>query len=601
MGYKKSERINNNIKKLWDQDLSKAQHMRQRRRSLVFIAIVIFGFFVISVRLINLMVFEHKRLTQKAEGQYLKRVTLTPQRGVIWDRTGREIALNIETDSLYAVPVDVEDRGELSRHLAPVIKVSAERLSNILSNKKRKGFVWLARKLGEDSSRRVGVLREKMKFKGINLLTEMKRYYPKSQLASHILGYTDIDNNGLEGIELRYDNYMKGKERKVFLQRDARGFNLSEGVEKGIPGNNLLLTIDEGLQYIVEREIEDAITAWKAEAATAIMMNPITGEILAMANRPTYDPNFPSKADASQRRNRAITDLYEPGSTFKTILAAGVLESRVVLPQEKFDVSKGFINVAGGKPIRDVHKYRILTFKECVQKSSNVCLIQAGMRFGEDRFYEYIKKFGFGEKTGIDLTGEVSGLLREPKDWSGRSLASMSIGQEVGVTPLQILRAYSVIANGGNLMKPYIVSEIIAPSGKIVKKFSPQVERKVISEDTAKVMREILKTVVREGGTAQKASIKGNLVAGKTGTAQMIDPKTGRYSPHDYVSSFVGFVPADNPQIALIVVVYKPRGATYGGTVAAPVFRNIIEHTLTYLDVPMERDENYVILVSKSR
>jgi cell division protein FtsI (penicillin-binding protein 3) len=249
---------------------------------------------------------------------------------------------------------------------------------------------------------------------------------------------------------------------------------------------------------------------------------------------------------------------------------------------------------------RDVHRHKILTFKEVIQKSSNVGAVQLGMKLGEERYYRHIKSFGFGEKTGIDLIGEVKGLLRSTENWSGRSLASLSIGQEIGTTPLQILRAYGAISNGGNLMRPFIVSRIISPSGEVIKHFSPAVERRVMSEGTSKIMRDILRSVVEEGGTARKASIRGNFVAGKTGTAQMIDPETRRYSSSDYVSSFVGFVPADNPEIALIVVVYKPRGARYGGVVAAPVFRKIVEHTLVYLDIPMGREDKNVILVSTS-
>ncbi len=511
----------------------------------------------------------------------------------------REMAVNIEKDSLYAVPSQIKAPLVLSTELAPIIKVSAKSLVSKISADSSKNFIWVARKIDEDTALKVHALKKTHKLNEIGLVTETKRYYPKGHLASHILGYTNIDNKGLEGIELAYERYMRGQKKKLSVIKDAKGDVLSEGEEGVMPGDSLILTIDEGLQYIVEREIDSAMQKWKASGAVAIMMNPLTGEILAMANRPAYDLNLPNTADASYRRNRAITDFYEPGSTFKAIVAGGALQKGLVSPEERFDVSKGFISVGGGRPIRDAHKHEVLSFKECVQKSSNVCFVQVGMRLGEEGLYEYIKKFGFGAKTSIDLPGEVNGYLRSPNNWSGRSLASLSIGQEIGVTPLQILRAYSTIANGGNLMRPYVVSEVISPSGDIVKKFSPTIERRVIAEETAKTLRGLLKTVVEEGGTAEKASIRGNLVAGKTGTAQMVDPKTGRYSSHDYVSSFVGFVPADNPKVALIVVIYKPRGATYGGVVAAPVFRSIVEHTLTYLNIPMESDENYVILVSK--
>lgn len=586
-------------RKLWDEDFTKIRLKKSKNRAVILCTIIFFCFSVIFLRLIILMVFDHEALSHRAEQQYREIKILKPQRGVIWDRKMRQMAISIEAVSLYAVPSQINDVRELSLHLAPLIKVSARKMSKKFLAKKDKDFIWLVRKMDERAALRVNKLKNRLKLKEIGFLTEAKRYYPKGQIASHIIGYTNIDDEGLDGIELRYNDYIKGRARKLQLGRDARGYSLSEGIEDNIPGNSLLLTIDEGLQYIVEREIENAVRMWKAEAAVVIMMDPRTGEILAMANRPTYNPNFAGRIRADNRRNRAITDIYEPGSTFKTILASAAIEEEVVTLDEKFDVSKGFIKVPGGV-IRDVHKHEILTLKEVVQKSSNVGAAQLGLKLGEERFYNYIKKFGFGEKTGIDLIGEVRGLLRSTEKWSGRSLASISIGQEIGVTSLQLLRAYSVIANGGKLIRPYIVSEIIAPDGEIIKSFSPKIERRVISEDTARIMKDILKTVVEEGGTAQQAFIKGNLVAGKTGTAQMVDPKTRRYSKSDYVSSFVGFVPADNPEIALIVVVYKPRGARYGGIVAAPVFKNIIEHTLIYLNIPMEKENNHVFLVSSS-
>jgi cell division protein FtsI (penicillin-binding protein 3) len=282
----------------------------------------------------------------------------------------------------------------------------------------------------------------------------------------------------------------------------------------------------------------------------------------------------------------------------KSILASAAIEEKAVGLNNMFDVSKGSITV-GGKTIHDVHRHKVLTFQEVIKKSSNVGAVKIGMRIGATKYYEYMKRFGFGDKTGIDFPGEARGILRNVKNWSGTSLAAMSIGQEIGMTPLQMLRAYSAIANGGVLMKPYIVSEIISPDGKAIKRNSPTEERRVISKATAATLRDILKTVVEEGGTAQRANVKGNLVAGKTGTAQIFDPKTGHYSKNRFVSSFVGFAPADNPKVALIVVVYEPTGETYGGLVAAPVFKNIIEHTFAYLDVPMETDENKVLLVSR--
>lgn len=599
------------IKKLWDEDPAKLQLKKSKKRAVILITIIFFCFALISFRLIDLMILRHEILSQKAGQQYGRVKTLMPQRGVVWDRRMRDMVVNIEADSLSAVPSEVKDVELLFLQLDPIIKISAKK-RDILKKKKGK-FTWLVREMDEDTSRSLNELKDRLGFKELIVSTESKRYYPKGETGAHVLGFTDIDNRGIAGIERVYDKYMKGKIKKVRIPmgRDARGNSLSEGVEDSIPGNNILLTIDESLQYIVEREIANAMIEWEAKAVSAIMMNPMTGEILAMANMPTFDPNMRGKVPTKEnkkkyeeywgkRRNRAITDFYEPGSTLKTFLAAAAFEERVVKLDDKFDVSKGYI-VVGGKPIRDTHKHEIITFQEVIQKSSNVGAVQIGLKLGKEKYYSYLKRFGFGEKTGIDLPGEVRGILRRIEDWSGTSLPALSIGQEIGVTSLQILRAYSAIANGGLLMKPYIVSEIISSTGEITKSVLPEVEREVISRATAETIRDILKTVVGEEGTGQQAYIKGNLVAGKTGTAQMFDLVTGRYSKDKYVSSFIGFVPADNPKIVLIVVIYEPKGAIYGGTVAAPVFKKIIEHTLAYLDIPMEREENYILFVSKPR
>ncbi|MBI5098094.1 MAG: penicillin-binding protein 2 [Nitrospirae bacterium] len=587
-------------RKLWDEDLKNIPLENSRKRAVVIITIITFGFVVILFRLINLMIFDHEKLSGRASQQYIREKTLTPQRGVIWDRNMKEMATNIETDSLYAVPSNIRDAGKLSTKIAPIIKVSAGEINRLLVKKKERSFTWLSRRMDMDTSEKLNVLREPIKEGEIGFVTEPKRYYPKGQTASHILGFANIDDKGIAGLELVYNDYLKGEVKSVSVGMDARGKSLVSDVKEAAPGNNILLTVDEGLQYIVERELTNAMEEREAKAAVAIMMNPMTGEILALANRPTYDPNFPAEAGGEEKRNRAITDLYEPGSTMKSILASAAIEEKAVSLDNMFDVSKGSITV-GGKTIHDAHRHGVLNFQEVIKKSSNVGAVKIGMRLGATKYYEYMKRFGFGEKTGIDFPGEARGILRNVKNWSGTSLAAMSIGQEIGMTPLQMLRAYSAIANGGVLMKPYIVSEIISPDGKAIKRNSPTEERRVISRTTAATLRDILKTVVEEGGTAQRANVKGNLVAGKTGTAQIFDPKTGQYSRNRFVSSFVGFAPADNPKVALIVVIYEPVGETYGGLVAAPVFKNIIEHTFAYLDVPMEKDENKIYLVSRAR
>jgi len=527
------------------------------------------------------MILNHERFSERAKSQHVKVEDIQVRRGMIFDRQGRELALNIDLESLFCDPKTLSLNDDNLIRLSSLI---SEEPRVILAKIPPEGrFAWLGRKLDPNISDGV----KRLNIEGLGFVTEAKRFYPKGKLASHILGFVGIDNQALEGVELEYDGYMKTVGGKVSFGRDASGRTLSSGVDREAMGNNIVLTIDEGLQYLVEKELNKAMRQWRASAASVIMMDPFSGEVLALANRPTYDPNRPGMARAAYRRNRAITDCYEPGSTFKIIIGIAALEEKIAKPNTLFDVHKGFIEV-GGKTIRDTHKYETLAFKEVIQKSSNVGSITIGMKLGKERIYKYAKRLGFGEETGIDLPGEVSGWISPPEKWSGTSIGAISIGQEVAVTPLQILRAYAAIANGGYLVRPHIVSKVISPEGQVFPPSRDDSMKRVISESTAETFKEILKSVVEEGGTGRKAVIDGNDVAGKTGTAQIINPVTKRYSKEKFVSSFVGFVPADNPRLAMIVVIYEPKGEIYGGVVAAPVFREIANQALSYLNIPRE-------------
>jgi cell division protein FtsI (penicillin-binding protein 3) len=554
-----------------------------KKRAVILSTAIVFSFFAVYLRLTDLMILSHKRLSEKAKLQYIKVEDIHVRRGIIVDRRGRELALNLELESLYCDPESLNLDNESARRLATIM---SKELKVILAKVPAEGrFAWIARKLEDDTAEKI----KELHIKGLGFLTEAKRFYPKGELASHILGFVGVENQPLEGVELRYDTFLKTTGGKVFFRRDASGRTLSSGVDIEAKGNNVVLTIDEGLQYLVEKELDKAMVRWRAAAASAIMMDPFTGEILALANRPSYNPNSPGSVSSSDRRNRAVTDCYEPGSTFKIIIGVASLEEKVAKQDTLFDVSKGSID-AGGKIIRDVHKYGILTFKEVIQKSSNVGSITIGMKLGKERIYKYAKLLGIGEKTGIDLPGEVSGWIRPPEKWSGTSIGAIPIGQEVAVTPLQMLRAYSAIANGGFLVRPHIVSEIISPDSQVLSSLRDKEKKQILSSKTAETFKDILKSVVEEGGTGRSASIEGDEVAGKTGTAQIINPKTKRYSKEKYVSSFVGFVPADNPRLAIIVVIYEPKGQIYGGVVAAPVFRDIANQALSYLNIPRGKD-----------
>ncbi len=552
-------------------------------------------FLVIVFRLFLIMFVEHEVYLQKANMQHVKKEEILPKRGNIYDRTGRDLAVSLERDSLFIDPVLIKGNETINVLKNYIKNVDYSEIINDAENNKR--FIWIKRKLDDETAKKI----KELKLQGVGFITEHIRYYPKGSIASHVVGFVNTDEEGIEGLEKYYNKYLKAEKTSKIVLRDATGKKLSDGNYGEIRGNDVFLTLDEGLQYIVEKHLDEAMNKWHASSATIIMMEPFTGEILALANRPNYNPNdLKTIKNLSVIRNRSITDLYEPGSTFKIVAASAALEEKIIKPTTKIDCAPGFIEV-GGKKIKDVHKYGVLTFEEIIQKSSNVGTIKIAMMLGREKLYDYIKKFGIGEKTGIDLPGEISGHIKPVSKWSGTSIGAIPIGQEVAVTALQMLRAYSAIANGGYLVKPFIVSEIRSPDGNILYKAVIQRDR-ILSEKTAYTMREILKRVTQEGGTATTAKVEGNNVAGKTGTAQKYDPKIRKYSKDKFVSSFVGFIPAENPRIALIVVIHDPKGAHYGGVVAGPVFKAISDEALAYLNVPRDdaKEKGLVVTINNN-
>jgi cell division protein FtsI (penicillin-binding protein 3) len=538
---------------------------------------------VVLFRLVTLQVLQAAELSAQADRQHQKTVSLEGARGTIVDRQGKILAMNVEVQSVFGVPNTVDSPLKTARQLSPILHVRTDELERKLRQDRR--FVWLARKLDPEQGRRL----DRLSLDGIGVVMEGRRFYPKGPLLAHVLGFSGMDGEGLEGVEHRYEPYLHGEKRMMVLQRDALGHTV---FPKGMmersptPGHNLTLTIDEVIQYIVERELEDAVSRARAKSGTMIVLDPKTGAVLAMAVSPRFDPNAVSALSSDRWRNRALTDAYEPGSTMKAMMAAAAIEERVVSPNTMVFGEHGRMTVAN-TVIHDHERLGWISFAQVIQKSSNIGAAKTGMALGEHRLYRYLQAFGFGQRTEIDLPGEGVGLVRDPKDWGRRSVASISIGQEIGVTPLQMVSAVAAIANDGMLMKPYVVSEIRDADNHILRQVPPQAKRRVISRETARSVTKILEGVVTDG-TGTHAAIPGFRVAGKTGTAQKIDPRTGAYSASRFVASFAGYAPAGNPQLAMIVVIDEPLGDTQGGAVAAPVFSRVGEQVLSYLGVPSD-------------
>jgi cell division protein FtsI (penicillin-binding protein 3) len=546
----------------------------------VLLLVMLCGFAVVLFRLVNLQVLQAAELTAKADRQHQKTVSLEGARGTIVDRHGKVLAMNMEVPSVFGIPTALESPAKTARSLSPVLRVRTDELEKKL--RQDRSFVWLARKLDPEQGHRL----EHMPMEGIGLVMEGRRFYPKGPLLAHVMGFAGMDGEGLEGIERRYEPQLHGEKRVVILQRDAMGRTVfPKGQAEQVPaaGHSLVITIDEVIQYIAEKELEEAVTKARAKSGTVIVLDPQTGAVLALAISPRFDPNAVSSLTADRWRNRALTDTYEPGSTMKALVAAAALEEKVMKPGTMLYGENGRMMIAN-TVIHDHEKLGWMTFAQVIQKSSNIGAAKTGMALGDQRLYRYLQSFGFGQKTEIDLPGEVGGLVKHPREWGRRSLASISMGQEIGVTPIQMVSAVAALANGGVLMKPYVVSEVRDAQGKPLRQILPQVKRRVVSPETARTVTSILEGVVTDG-TGAKAAIPGFRVAGKTGTAQKIDPRTGAYSSTLFVGSFVGFVPADNPRLAMIVVIDEPQGESWGGTVAAPVFRRVGEQVLNYLGV----------------
>jgi len=569
-----------------------------RRRIVVMAGVLALWVVGIEVRLVFLQIVKRAELVARAENQQNRMRELPAKRGDIVDRKGRVLATSLDTDTIYAVPSEIADAtaaaGELCRALGDCTDKERQTLAGRLA--RRGSFTYVRRQASPDQKGRV----ETLNLEGVGFVKESRRFYPNRELAAHILGYVGIDNVGLNGLESAYDSRIRGKSGKVLVQTDAKRHAFSRFEKPPTAGSTIELTIDEYLQHVAERELHAGVVANRAVGGTAIIMDPHTGEILAMANEPTFNPNAYGDFSEIDRRNRAVQDLFEPGSMFKVVTASAAIEENVMKVDELIDTNPGVISIPGrAKPITEAshHNYHVLSFTDVLVRSSNIGAIKIGFRVGKERLSRFVALFGFGHPVSPDFPGESPGIVWSPSKWTDSALASVSMGYQVGVTALQMVTAVSSVANGGELVEPRLIRAVYRDNRRYA--VTPKIVRRTISPDTAATLTTIMEGVVADPhGTATRARIPGYTIAGKTGTAAKL--VNGRYSTSDYNASFVGFIPSRNPAVAIIVVTDSP--GTYpntGGYVSAPVFKRIAEATVRYLGVPRNVDPEPPVLVPR--
>jgi cell division protein FtsI (penicillin-binding protein 3) len=565
-------------------------------RSRLIVAAAAFALWTagIEARLLYLQVYQHSDMVARAARQRLNTMDAQARRGDILDRNGKVLAYSVDADSIFADPTEVKDPDRTAMLVCDALERcdSSER-QTIAKNLRRSGqFVYIARKVSPDEEQRVRAL----ELKGIGVIKESRRFYPKRELLAHVLGYVGVDNVGLGGLESAYDSLIRGRAGRIQILRDARRNALTSHIEReATAGATLELTIDQYLQNIAERELAVGIAENHASGGSVVMMDPNTGEILAMANAPTFNPNVYSRAAEQSRRNRAVQDLYEPGSTFKIVTASAALEENVMTPDDSIDTGAGVYRI-GSRQIDDMHRYGVLSFTDVIVKSSNVGAVKIGLRLGPEKLGRYVSRFGFGQTLLPDFRGENPGIVWSPTKLDASALASVSMGYQIGVTPIQMASAVSSVANGGTLYEPRVVRAIIKDGQRVA--VGHKALRRTISEHTAAQLTAIMEAVV-ERGTAKRARIDGYTIAGKTGTAHKI--VDGRYSPTEYNVSFVGFLPSRKPALTIIVLIDSPHGnGDTGGVVSAPIFKRIAEASLRHLGIAPTVNAPPPVLVAAS-
>jgi len=568
-------------------------NIRIRRRIVVIQFLMVASILLLCCKSFDIQVFKAKELSEKAENDYSRNITIKGERGQILDQNMNKLGASIDAVSITACPAKITDPGKTARKIAGLLDIDPNKLKETLSSKRM--FAWVQRGVTPDQAEKI----RELNIPGIYFENDPTRYYPNRSLAAQVIGFTGADDSGLEGLECRYNSVLEGRTRKISLTRDGNGRILDYEKKRSseLKGDSIVLTLDKKIQFLSEQALEQAVTNHQARSGMALVMRPGTGELLAIAHYPEFNPNNYKVYNREAYRNRAVTDAFEPGSAMKVFTAAAALEKGVT-PKTIIFCEKGTYRI-GSFTIHDTHSYEWLTISQIIQLSSNIGAAKITESIGDKTLYNCLSGFGFGSRTDIGITGETPGNLIPYRKWSKIDSGAISFGQGISASALQLITGISAIANGGNLMKPLLVKKIISNQGELIQEYQPQVVRRAISPGTAQELKAMMNLVVSREGTGTKASIDGYQICGKTGTAQKVSEGGRGYAKNKYTSVFAGFAPLENPELAILVIVDEPQKQYYGGDVAAPAFKTIMAESFNYLNIPPEKNNNMVALASE--
>lgn len=579
--------------------MSKDYNKGIKQRIIVVQILIVASIFLLGAKSFDIQIFKAKELSRKAENDYSRYFTIKGERGQILDRNMNKLATSIDAISITACPLKIKDPKLTAEKLSKILNIDFKQLKNTLSKKRM--FAWVARRISPDQADQI----KKLNLTGIYFKNDSKRFYPNRNLAAQIIGFTGSENSGLEGLEFKYNEVLEGSDIKIRIKRDGNGgiLDLDKKRRAQLKGSSIVLTIDRKIQFLSEQTLERTVKAHRAKSGIALVMRPKTGELLAIAHFPQFNPNNFREYNNSTFRNRAVTDAFEPGSAMKVFTAAAALEKGFA-PKSIFFCENGTYKI-GTFTIHDTHPYDWLSINQIIQLSSNIGVVKIVETIGDKALHEYLTGFGFGHKTSIGSPGETPGSLSPYQKWSRVDAGAISFGQGISVSAIQLISGISAIANDGNLMKPMLIKKIISNNGKNIKVYHPEIIRRVISSKSAQQVKTMMSLVVNEEGTGGKAAMEGYTVCGKTGTAQKALKNKKGYSKNNYISVFAGFAPENNPELAILVVVDEPKKQYYGGDVAAPAFKTIMAESFSYLNIPPENSkhpeegEHMVALVTK--